>query len=64
MQETRRIFDSATEPKQLVVFEGAGHVDLLAYDAEKYENQIVAYVNEVVGERIPVVELKSPGATD
>ena len=64
MQETRRIFDSATEPKQLVVFEGAGHVDLLAYDAEKYENQIVAYVNEIVGERIPVAELKSPGATD
>jgi len=50
--ETNRMFDAANEPKKLVVFNGAEHVDLLAYDPSKYENEIVGYVNQIIGERI------------
>jgi len=50
--ETNRMFDAANEPKKLVVFSGAEHVDLLAYDPSKYENEIVGHVNQIIGERI------------
>jgi pimeloyl-ACP methyl ester carboxylesterase len=49
--ETRRMYDVANEPKRLVIFEGAGHVDLLAHDPSKYESQIVSYMNNVIGKR-------------
>lgn len=52
LAETRRMFDVANEPKKLVIFEGAGHVDLLARDRDIYESEIVSYVNEVIGKRI------------
>ena len=50
--ETNRMFDAANEPKQLVVFRDAEHVDLLAYDPSKYENEIIGYMNQIIGERI------------
>ena len=46
--ETQRIFDAANEPKKLVVFKNAEHVDLLARDREKYENEIVGYINDIL----------------
>ncbi|QEG24098.1 alpha/beta hydrolase [Mariniblastus fucicola] len=51
IQETRCMFDVASSPKELVIFEGAEHTDLLVYDAAKYENQIVGFVSEALGER-------------
>ena len=32
------MFDSAIEPKQLVIFEGAAHIDLLNHDRQKYKD--------------------------
>lgn len=52
IHETRRMFDAANPPKQLVIFEGAGHVDLLAHNPSKYENEIFEYVNKIIGARI------------
>ena len=44
LAETKRLYDTATEPKQLIIFEGATHTDLLKYDPEKY-NKIVAFLD-------------------
>ncbi len=52
IDETKRIFEIANEPKELVIFNAAEHVDLLAHDPSKYENEIVGYVNRIIGERI------------
>lgn len=52
IDETNRIFDTANKPKKLVIFDAAEHVDLLAHDPSKYENEIIGYVNQVIGERI------------
>ena len=49
---TNSMFESANEPKTLVIFDGAEHVDLLAHDASKYENEIIGYVNQIIGKRI------------
>lgn len=46
--ETNRLFLAAKEPKKLVVFEGAKHVDLLAHDPSKYEKEIIGYVNQSI----------------
>lgn len=54
--ETNRMFEAANEPKKLVVFNGAGHVDLLDYDSVKYESEIVEYMNQIIGERISSAE--------
>jgi fermentation-respiration switch protein FrsA (DUF1100 family) len=44
LPETERLFQAACEPKQLVIFEGAAHNDLLAYDHAKYR-EIVAFLD-------------------
>ena len=46
LNESKRLFDAAPEPKQFVVFEGAAHTDLLRYDAAKYEETIVAFLDQ------------------
>ena len=51
IDETNRMFDTANEPKKLVIFQSAAHVDLLAYDPSKYENEIIAFVNQIAGVR-------------
>lgn len=56
IEETRRLFFAANEPKKLVEFQGAEHVDLLAHDPEKYEKEVVAYINNIIGDRIVSVE--------
>ena len=52
IEEARRIFAMANDPKKLVVFNGAKHVDLLAYDQAKYEGEIVGYLNETLKEQV------------
>ncbi len=44
LAETQRIFQTAIEPKQLVLFEGAGHVDLLNYDPSLYKNKMIDFL--------------------
>lgn len=58
IDETRELFEAANELKQLVVFEGAAHIDLLDYSPEKYEDEVVAFVDQVIGERVAVAEVK------
>lgn len=53
IQETERMFSTAQGSKKLVIFEGAEHVDLFAYDSEKYENEIIEWVNEILGSNTP-----------
>lgn len=36
LAETRRLYEAAPEPKRLVIFDGASHRDLLAYDRDEY----------------------------
>lgn len=44
LPETRRLFETANEPKELVLFEGAAHQDLLQYDPHKYR-EIVSFLD-------------------
>lgn len=44
LQETQRLYQAAGEPKELVIFEGAAHSDLLTYDRDKYQ-VIVAFLD-------------------
>lgn len=56
IDETRRLFEAANEPKQLVVFEGAEHGDLLAHDLAKYENEVIGYINSIIGDHAQIVD--------
>jgi len=44
LPETERLYDAAREPKQLAIFEGVGHNDLLTCDGDKYQ-EIVAFLD-------------------
>jgi fermentation-respiration switch protein FrsA (DUF1100 family) len=48
LEESRELFDSASEPKTLWVVEGARHQDLLAYDKNGYEDQIVGFLTKAL----------------
>ncbi len=43
LAETQGLFDAAKEPKKLVVFPGAAHVDLLAHDRKLYESEVMPF---------------------
>lgn len=42
--ETRRIFEAAKEPKELWIVDGAAHVDLYAFEPERYKTKISAFL--------------------
>lgn len=44
IEESQAMFDAAEEPKEMVVFGGAAHVDLLVYDPKLYETEVVAFL--------------------
>jgi len=44
IDETRRMFAAANAPKQLVIFAGAKHEDLLKFDRQKYETEVVGFM--------------------
>ena len=44
LAETKRLYEAAREPKQLAIFKGAAHNDLLRYDRDKYQ-EIVAFLD-------------------
>lgn len=48
LRETNRLFEAANEPKQLVLFEGAAHEDLLSSNPTRY-NEIVAFLDVYLG---------------
>jgi uncharacterized protein len=44
--ETKRMYDTAIEPKSLVIFPGAVHEDLLAKDPQLYSKEIASFLNK------------------
>jgi fermentation-respiration switch protein FrsA (DUF1100 family) len=44
LAETQRMFEAACDPKELVVFENAGHVDLHAHHPRRYEEAILPFL--------------------
>jgi len=44
LAETQRMYDAASEPKQLAIFTGAAHVDLLRHDHDKYVDQVLGFL--------------------
>ncbi len=45
LAETQHMFDAAKEPKQLVIFDGAKHEDLLLFDEKLYTGQVIGFLN-------------------
>ncbi len=45
LAETERLFNTAVEPKKLVVFSGAAHSDLLQYDPVRYRNEVIGFLD-------------------
>lgn len=46
LAETERLFDAAQEPKQLVIFKGAAHTDLMKSDPIQYERDVIGFLQE------------------
>lgn len=42
--ETQDLFDSAPNPKELIWFPGAGHVDLLAEDQNRWKTSVLSFL--------------------
>lgn len=47
LKETRRIFEAANEPKRMVVFKDAAHVDLFDHDRHKYEVEVIGFLEQL-----------------
>lgn len=45
-EETKRLFQAAGERKQLIFFEGAGHVDLYQFDPNRYTELLLDFLEE------------------
>jgi uncharacterized protein len=45
IEESRQLFDAAQEPKELVIFPGADHVDLLNNNRDLYEERILSFLH-------------------
>ena len=43
LEETGRMYKAAKEPRQLQIFSGAGHEDLLRFDSELYQRTVLAF---------------------
>lgn len=43
LPQSLRLFETARDPKTLVVFDGAGHVDLCRHDRELWEREVLAF---------------------
>jgi len=49
VEQGRRLFDAAPEPKRLQIVPGAGHNDLTAVGGEKYLDALADFVNDATG---------------
>ena len=45
LEESRELFEAASQPKSLWIVEGARHQDLLAYDRSGYEEHVVGFLS-------------------
>ncbi len=43
LPETKRLFANANEPKELVIFQDAPHIDLLEHDRNLYEEKVLGF---------------------
>ena len=48
LEESRELFDAASSPKSLWIVEGAQHQDLLAYDGQRYEKNVVGFLRKTL----------------
>jgi uncharacterized protein len=48
LEESRELFDAASDPKSIWIVEGARHQDLLAYDKSGYEEQVVGFLRKTL----------------
>ena len=55
LSETRRIFATANEPKELWVVKGAAHVDLHAFDRKDYEEHVSSFLARYLGTPGPAI---------
>lgn len=46
INESQMMYEAAIEPKELTVFKGAAHIDLLAYDHKRCANSVVRFLFE------------------
>jgi fermentation-respiration switch protein FrsA (DUF1100 family) len=46
LADTERLFAAAAEPKQLVVFPNAGHIDLFAYGGDQYKREVLVFLEK------------------
>lgn len=46
LDETRRIFEAASEPKGLSIFQSAKHVDLLSHNPEQYQRDVLVFLDK------------------
>jgi uncharacterized protein len=53
LEETRRIFSAAREPRELWEVEGAAHVDLHRYDPTTYEAKVLAFFGKTLRPALP-----------
>ena len=53
MVETEYLYGCIPEPKRLVVFPGAGHQDLLAYDPRRYSRAVNEFLRDLVRNTVP-----------
>src|SRR5262249_31113660 len=43
MEESRRLFEAAADPKQLWVVQGAAHTDMCLFATTEYNNRVLAF---------------------
>lgn len=53
MVEIKRLYGNIPEPKRLVLFPGAGHVDLLCHDAKLYIHAVDGFLRDFVSRSMP-----------
>ncbi|MFT5301275.1 MAG: fermentation-respiration switch protein FrsA (DUF1100 family), partial [Mariniblastus sp.] len=52
LAETKRLYNTAVEPKQLVIFNGAAHTDLLTHNPVKYRKDVVGFLDACLRQTI------------
>jgi len=50
LEESRELFSAAASPKSIWIVEGAKHEDLLAYDPRGYEERVVGFLRQYLGQ--------------
>lgn len=59
--ETQRLFDAASEPKELWRVEGAAHVDLHAFQPENYERNVLRFFTKYLRNDVPQKTSRTAG---